>query len=115
MKLYLLSIYQPDGPPPSPEVLGPIAKNLEALNEDMKAAGVWVFGRGLHPPSSATVLRARGSDVLVTDGPYVEGKEHIGGFTIIKASDLDAALGWARRYAKVITLPIEVRPFHGEA
>ena len=115
MKLYLLSIYQPDGPPPSPEVLGPIAKNLEALNEEMKAAGVWVFGRGLHPPSSATVLRARGSDVLVTDGPYVEGKEHIGGFTIIKASDLDAALEWARRYAKVITLPIEVRPFHGEA
>ena len=115
MKLYLLSIYQPDGPPPAPEVLGPIAKNLEALNEEMKAAGVWVFGRGLHPPSSATVLRARGSDVLVTDGPYVEGKEHIGGFTIIKASDLDAALEWARRYAKVITLPIEVRPFHGEA
>ena len=115
MKLYLLSIYQPDGPPPAPEVLGPIAKNLEALNEAMKAAGVWVFGRGLHPPSSATVLRARGSDVLVTDGPYVEGKEHIGGFTIIKASDLDAALEWARRYAKVITLPIEVRPFHGEA
>jgi hypothetical protein len=115
MKLYLLSIYQPDGPPPAPEVLGPIAKNLEALNEEMKAAGVWVFGRGLHPPSSATVLRARGGDVLVTDGPYVEGKEHIGGFTIIKASDLDAALAWARRYAKVITLPIEVRPFHGEA
>ena len=115
MKLYLLSIYQPDGPPPAPEVLGPIAKNLEALNDEMKAAGVWVFGRGLHPPSSATVLRARGSDVLVTDGPYVEGKEHIGGFTIIKASDLDAALQWARRYAKVITLPIEVRPFHGEA
>jgi hypothetical protein len=115
MKLYLLSIYQPDGPPPPPDVLGPIAKSLEALNEQMKAAGVWVFGRGLHPPSSATVLRARGSDVLVTDGPYVEGKEHIGGFTIIKASDLDAALEWARRYAKVITLPIEVRPFHGEA
>jgi hypothetical protein len=115
MKLYLLSIYQPDGPPPPPEILGSIAKNLEALNEEMKAAGVWVFGRGLHPPSSATVLRARGSDVLVTDGPYVEGKEHIGGFTIIKASDLDAALEWARRYAKVITLPIEVRPFHGEA
>jgi hypothetical protein len=115
MQLYLLSIYQPDGPPPPPEVLGPIAKNLEALNEEMKAAGVWVFGRGLHPPSSATVLRARGSDVLVTDGPYVEGKEHIGGFTIIKASDLDAALEWARRYAKVITLPIEVRPFHGDA
>jgi hypothetical protein len=115
MKLYLLSIYQPDRPPPAPEVLGPIVKNLEALNDEMKAAGVWVFGRGLHPPSSATVLRARGSDVLVTDGPYVEGKEHIGGFTIIKASDLDAALEWARRYAKVITLPIEVRPFHGEA
>jgi hypothetical protein len=115
MKLYLLSIYQPDGPPPPPEALGSIAKNLEALNEEMKAAGVWVFGRGLHPPSTATVLRARGSDVLVTDGPYVEGKEHIGGFTIIKASDLDAALEWARRYAKVITLPIEVRPFHGEA
>lgn len=111
MAQYLLSIYQPDGPPPPPEVLGPIMNNLAALNEEMKAKGVWVFAGGLHPPSTATVVRAKAGDVLTTDGPFTEGKEHLGGFTVINAPDLDAALGWARRLAAVITLPIEVRPF----
>jgi hypothetical protein len=112
MKQYLLSMYQPDGDPPPPEVLEPVMRDLNALEQEMKAAGVWVFSGGLHPPSTATVLRLQGGDVLTTDGPYTEGKEHIGGFTIIRAPDLDAALEWARKYARAVALlPIEVRPF----
>lgn len=93
MAQYLLNIYQPDGDPPPPEILEPIMRQLDALNADLKAAGAWVFAGGLHPPSTATVLRAKDSEVLMTDGPYLESKEHIGGFTIITAPDLDAAHG----------------------
>ncbi|MEU4607869.1 YciI family protein [Kribbella sp. NPDC023972] len=112
MNQYLLSIYQPDGPAPDPEFLEPIMRELSALNDEMQAAGVWVFAAGLHPPETATVLRAAGDDVLVTDGPFTEGKEHLGGFTVIEVDDLDAALSWGRRLAQVLrNLPIEVRPF----
>jgi hypothetical protein len=111
MTQYLLSVYQPDGEPPPPETLEPIMRNLDTLNEEMKAAGVWVFTAGLHPASTATVVRVRDGDVLMTDGPYVEGKEHLGGFTVIEAPDLDAALAWGGRLAQAIgLLPIEVRP-----
>ena len=110
MKLYLLSVYQPDGDPPPPGVLEPIMREVHALQDDLKAAGAWVFSGGLHDASTATVVRVTDGEVITTDGPYIEGKEHIGGFTVIKASDLDAALEWARRSAKAITLPIEVRP-----
>lgn len=112
MKQYLLSIYQPDGDPPPPEVLEPIMRDLEAVNAELRASGAWVFAGGLHPPSTATVLRPKDDDVLMTDGPYIEGKEHIGGFTVIQAPDLDAALEWGRKVARAITLPIEVRPLH---
>jgi hypothetical protein len=88
---------------------------VEAIRAELRDAGSWVFSGGLHAPSTATVLRLKDGDVLVTDGPFAEGKEHLGGFTIIKAPDLDAALAWGRRYAQVTTLPIEVRPFQGEA
>ncbi|MPY88822.1 MAG: hypothetical protein GEU99_12940 [Luteitalea sp.] len=111
MTQYLLSIYQPDGDPPPPEVLEPIMRNVNALQQEMKAAGVWVFAGGLHAASTATVVRLQKDEILTTDGPYVEGKEHLGGFTIIKAPDLDSALEWARKCARAITLPIEVRPF----
>jgi hypothetical protein len=112
MNQYLLSIYQPDGPAPEPEVLEPIMRELNALNEEMQAAGVWVFAAGLHPPETATVLKASGEEVLVTDGPFTEGKEHLGGFTVIDVEDLDAAMNWARRLARVLEpLSIEVRPF----
>ncbi|PRX96321.1 YciI family protein [Allonocardiopsis opalescens] len=109
---YLLSIYQPGlaGEAPPPEVLEPIMRDVEAVNQEIRAAGAWVFSGGLHPPTSATVVKAQGSDVLTTDGPYLEGKEHIGGFTVITADDLDAALEWGRRLARATTLPIEVRP-----
>jgi hypothetical protein len=111
MTQYMLAIYQPDGPAPVPEFLEPVGWELHALNQDLKAAGAWVFSRGLHAPSTATVVRVRDRDLMITDGPYVEGKEHIGGFWIVEAPDLDAALGWARRAARATTLPIEVRPF----
>jgi hypothetical protein len=114
MKLYLLSVYQPEGDAPPPEVLEPIMRDLDVVNQEMTAAGVWVFSGGLHPSSTATVVRLRDGDMLTTDGPYAEGKEHIGGFTIVKAPDLDAALEWGRKLARATTLPIEVRPFQGE-
>jgi hypothetical protein len=114
MTMYLLSIYQPDGDPPPPDVLARVMADIDVINRELRATGSWVFAGGLHPPTTATVVRVRDGDVLMTDGPFVEGKEHIGGFTIIKAPDLDAALEWGRRLAKATTLPIEVRPFQGE-
>jgi hypothetical protein len=116
MKQYLLSIYQPEGEAPAPEVLEPIMRDLEAVHRELKAAGAWVFSGGLHSPSTATVVRLKDGDVLMTDGPFIEGKEHIGGFTIIKAPDLDAALEWGRKLARAVALlPVEVRPFQDEA
>ena len=112
MKQYLLTIYQPDGGPPPPEILDTVMRDVDALNRELKAAGAWVFAGGLHDASTATVLRPKDGDVLMTDGPYVEGKEHVGGFSIIRAADLDAALAWGRKLARATTLPIEVRPFH---
>jgi hypothetical protein len=115
MKQYLLSIYQPDGPTPPPEFLAKVMRDVNALTQELKDSGAWVFNGPLHPPSTATVLRAQnGGDMLITDGPYTEGKEHIGGFWIIKAADLDAALEWGRKAVRAVTLPIEVRPFQGE-
>lgn len=111
MKRYLLSIYQPDGTP-EPDVLEPVMRDLEVLNQEMRDAGVWVFAGGLHPPSTATVLRATDDDMLVTDGPFIEAKEFLGGFTVIRAADLDAALVWGRKLATVLApLSVEVRPF----
>jgi hypothetical protein len=116
MTQYLLSVYQPDGPPPPPEILDKVMADVDALDKDLKAAGAWVFAGGLHPPSTATVLRAEGDTVLTTDGPFVEGKEHIGGFTIIEVPDLDAALEWGRRAALTVApLSVEVRPFQNHA
>jgi len=114
MALYLLSVYQPDGPPLPAADLADILERLDAINAELKRAGAWVFAGGLHPPSTATVLRAANGDVVTTDGPYAEGKEHLGGFTIVDAPDLDAALGWARKLTLATTLPIEVRPFQDE-
>ena len=110
MKRYLLSIYQPDGPPPAPEALQTIMRDVYAVRDAMKASGAWVFSAGLHDASTATVVRAKDGEVLTTDGPFVEGKEHIGGFSIISAPDLDAALEWGRKLARATTLPIEIRP-----
>jgi hypothetical protein len=113
MTQYLLSVYQPDGPVPPAEVMEEIMRDLDTLNRELEAAGAWVFAGGLHPPGTATVVRVRDGEVLITDGPFAEGKEHLGGVTIIEAPDLDAALEWGRRLARATTLPIEVRPFQG--
>jgi hypothetical protein len=111
----MLAMHQPVGDPPPAEVLEPIMRDLGAVADEMKAAGVWVFAGGLHSPEASTVVRMRDGEVLTTDGPYAEGKEHLGGFVIIKAPDLDAALEWARKEAEAVRqLPIEVRPFQGE-
>jgi hypothetical protein len=110
MTQYLLSMYQPDGEPPAPPVLQAIMKDVGAIRQAMKDAGVWVFAAGLHPTSTATVVRGRDGQCLTTDGPFAEGKEHVGGFSIIKVADLDAALEWAGKLARATSLPIEVRP-----
>jgi len=106
---YLLSIMQPDGAPPEPATLGPIMAAVAALGDDLRAAGAWVFSGGLTPPHAARVARFTPSDVVLTDGPYAEAKEHLGGFWIIRAEDFDAAMDWATRAAQATTLPIEVR------
>jgi hypothetical protein len=115
MKKYMLSIYQPDGEAPPPELLENVMRDVNALIGEMKSAGAWVFNAGMYPPSTATVVRLRNGEVLTTDGPYTEGKEHIGGFTVIRAADLDAALAWAGRLARIVSpLAVEVRPMHEE-
>ena len=116
MKQYLLSVQIVDDgtPPPSPEEAQQVYERVDALNADIQAAGAWVFAGGLHPPSTATVVRVADGEVLMTDGPFAEGKEYIGGFWVIKAEDLDAALAWAARATQACAAPIEVRPLQEE-
>ncbi|MCW3004283.1 MAG: hypothetical protein JWQ20_3581 [Conexibacter sp.] len=112
MKQYLLSVIEPSGEdPPPPHVLHEIGRGLAAIEKELRAEGSWVFAGGLHGPAAATTVRVREGELQMTDGPYIEAKEHIGGFTVLKAEDLDSALRWAERYAAVIGLPVEVRPF----
>ncbi|WP_433053129.1 YciI family protein [Dactylosporangium sp. CS-033363] len=112
MKQYLLAVIEPSqGDPPPPAEMQKIMERVAAYERSAREAGVWVFSGGLFPPSTATTLRPKDGEVLVTDGPFVEGKEHLGGFTIIQCEDLDAALEWGRRCAEATTLPVEVRPF----
>jgi hypothetical protein len=111
MKQYLLGMYQPDGPTPPPEVLARVMDDLGVINQDIKDAGGWVFSGGLHPASTATVLKFENGQVVTTDGPFAEAKEYLGGFWIVNAEDLDAALAWGRRITEVTTLPLEIRPF----
>lgn len=115
MKQYLLSVITPQGNPPPPEVLEPIMCNVDAFDQELKSAGAWVFSGGLNHPSTATVVRLQDGEVLMTDGPFAEGKEYVGGFSIITAPDLDAALAWGRKLTQATTLPIEVRPFADDA
>jgi hypothetical protein len=105
---YLLSIYQPDGGVPDAEAMARITADLHGLNQELRERGSWVFTGGLHAAGSAAVARADG---MITDGPYAEGKEHIGGIYVITAPDMDAALAWGRKAAAATKLPVEVRPF----
>lgn len=110
MAQYLLSIYQPDGDPPPPETLDPIIHNVEAWQARVRGSGAWVFSGGLHPPDTATVVRATADGHVTTDGSFVEGEEHLGGFTVIEVPDIDEALKLGRALSEATTLPIEVRP-----
>jgi hypothetical protein len=112
MKHYLLSVcYPAESTQPPPDVLKKIMSDVGAVRKEMQAAGVWLFSGGLHPPGSATVLRHQDGEIVIADGPFIESKEQIGGLTILKAPDLDAAIAWARKLARAVTTPIEVRPF----
>ena len=112
MKQYLLSVCYPAGSnQPLPAEVQRIMQDVGALQKEMQSAGIWVFGGGLHAPDTATVVRQEGGCMVTTDGPFIESKEQIGGITILKAADLDAALAWGGKMAKAIGVPIEVRPF----
>lgn len=115
MKQYLLSVCYPQGGvQPTPEVLEKITRDVNAVRQELIAAGGFVFTGGLHPGSSATVVRFEDGEMLTTDGPFAEGKEYLGGICILRAPDLDAALKWAGKFSKATTTAIEVRPFQDE-
>jgi hypothetical protein len=109
MPRYLLSVYQPAGPAPPPAMLAAIMANVESVRDEMRAAGALVITAGLEPPSRAAVVRPAPGGALVTDGPFAETKEFLGGFTLVEAADRDAAVDWARKLAAATTLSIEVR------
>jgi hypothetical protein len=108
----LVAIYHPDDYDPSTEGEA-MSRDIDALNDEMMAAGVRIFVGGLSPARSTRSLRAQPTGkVLVTDGPYIETKEHIGGFWVLEAADLDEALAWGRKAAVACRAPVEVRPFN---
>lgn len=115
MSQYLLSTFAVGGEvpsaPASPEEMQSFMERVIALEEQMDASGTFVFGGALHGPDASTVIRQGGGEVVMTDGPFVEAKEHIAGFYIINADDLDAALDWAHKVVRALDHPIEVRPF----
>jgi len=114
MAQYLLSVHSVEGEardPMTEEEMRQFMERVAVLEEEMKSAGAWLFGGALHGPDSATVVRVSDGEVLTTDGPFAESKEHLGGFYIIEAEDLDAALGWASKTTAAVSKPIEVRPF----
>jgi hypothetical protein len=112
MANYLLSVHMVEGEGyGSEEEMQQAFKDVNALNEEIKQAGAWVFAGGLEQPETATVVREQNGDILTTDGPFIEGKEHIGGFWVINANNLDDALAWAKRATVACRGAVEVRPF----
>ncbi len=112
MPIYLLSVHHsPRFPQPSETDMQKAFQQVDRFNEQVKDAGAWVFAGGLHPPEIATLVNANGGEVVVTDGPFAETKEHLGGFWIITAADLDEALDWAAKGSAACMGPVEVRPF----
>jgi hypothetical protein len=114
MTQYLLSVHSVEGEAREPMTdieMGQFMERVGVLEEEMKSAGAWLFGGALHEPDTATVVRVSDGEVLTTDGPFAEAKEHLGGFYIIEADDLDAAVGWASKVTAAVKHPIEVRPF----
>ena len=116
MKQYLLAVHMVEGEPlPSEAEMQQMFKAVDAFNDELRTEGAWVFAGGLHPASTATVVRAQGGQVVTTDGPFAETKEQLGGFWVIRAPDLDAALGYAARGSAACGGPVEVRPFQDDA
>ena len=111
MTQYLLAVHIVEGETPPPEVMEQAYKDVDAFNAELQAKGAWVFAGGLHPSDTATVVRVADGEVLTTDGPFAETKEQLGGFWVIEAPDLDAALAWAAKGAAACKAPVEVRPF----
>ena len=112
MTQYLLSVHNVEGEAaPAPEVQQERYQAVDLLNAELQSTGAWVFAGGLHPPGTATVVSRPQGELLMTDGPFVEGKEHIGGFWVIEAVNLDSALGWAAKATDACGAPVEVRPF----
>jgi hypothetical protein len=115
MKEFLLSVHYVEGQPdPDPETMQQMFADVDALNAEMQEHGVWVFAGGLQTPDIATVVRAEGDEIVTTDGPFAEAKEHLGGFWVIKVPDFDTALDWARKATRACQGPVEVRPFQEE-
>lgn len=115
MTQYLMAVYMVEGQePPSDEAMQQAYHDVDVLNKKLQDAGAWVFGGGLHSADTATVVRVQNNDVLTSDGPFPESKEQLGGFWIIQAPDLDAALAWARQATVACQAPVEVRPFQDE-
>lgn len=114
MKQYLLAVYSDEDAQFSDAEMQAAYKAVDAFNTELQASGAWVFAGGLHPRADATVVRAQGGKVVTTDGPFAETKESIGGFWVIQAPDLDAALELAAKGSQACGWPVEVRPFQGE-
>jgi hypothetical protein len=115
MKQYMLSVYPDETTLATPpENMQALYETVEVFNQELRDHGHWVFAGGLHPTETATVVRVKDGDVITTDGPYAEGKEQIGGFWVIKAEDLDAALALAKKATVACAAPVEVRPFEDE-
>ena len=115
MTIYMLSVHHsPDAPPPPPEEMQKAFKQVDEFNAEVKAAGAWVFAGGLEAPEIATVVNAKNAEVIITDGPFAETKEQLGGFWVISAPDLDAALEWAKKGSIACMGPVEVRPFQAD-
>ncbi len=112
MTQYLMSVHMVEGAPElAPEQAQKMYHDVDVFNSEIRASGNWVFAGGLHPPSTATVVHAKAGEVLTTDGPFAESKEQLGGFWVITAPDLDAALALAARASEACGAPVEVRPF----
>ena len=115
MPQYMLSVFMHESDAEIPEdVMQQMFKDVDAVNQELQSSGAWVFGGGLEPADTATVVDATSGDVLTTDGPFTEAKEHVGGFWVIKAADLDEALAWAKKCTVACGGAVEVRPVQDE-
>ena len=114
MVRYMLSVHSREGEvreQMTEEEMRQSHARLGQIEQEMAATGAWVFSGRLHDPDTATVVRESSGEILTTDGPFAESKDHLGGFYVIEAADLDTALGWASKVTACIKAPIEVRPF----